>query len=79
MWGSVLMGSPVEFERFNWLLTDAQLVFLVIGVVATILARKSESTMSAWRIAANKYVGWVMAAAGLFYVVAFALVALHGP
>ncbi|WP_143707444.1 hypothetical protein [Uliginosibacterium sp. TH139] len=79
MWGSVLLGSPVEFERFSWLLTDAQLVFLVIGMVATIFARKSGRTMSAWRIAANKYIGWVMAAAGLFYVVAFALVAHHGP
>ncbi|WP_027150367.1 hypothetical protein [Methylobacter tundripaludum] len=79
MWGSFLLGNPVDFERFSWLLTDAQIVFLVIGVVATILTRKSDRAMSAWRIAANKYVGWIMTAAGLFYVIAFALVAHHGP
>jgi hypothetical protein len=79
MWGSVLFEIPVDFEQFSWLFTEVQIVFLVIGVVASILIRKSERDMSAWRIAANKYIGWVMAAVGLFYLIAFAFAAHHGP
>jgi hypothetical protein len=74
---SVLIGRPISFERIGWLLTDAQILFLVIGVVAILLARKAEESMSPWRIAANKWVGRAMAAAGLFYAVAFVVVAHH--
>jgi len=79
MLGSVLLGRPVSLERISGLLTDAQLVFLVVGVVATLLARKSERAMSAWRITANKWVGWIMVVANLFYIIAFALIAHYGP
>lgn len=79
MWGSALLQRPIGIERVGWLLTGAQLFFLVVGVVATLLAKKSERAMPAWRIAANKWVGRLMAVVGLFYAIAFALVAHHGP
>jgi len=79
MLGSVLLGRPISFERISWLLTDAQIVFLAVGVVAILLARKSERAIPAWRIAVNKWVGWIMVVANLFYIIAFALIAHYGP
>jgi len=79
MLGSVLLGRPISFERISWLLTDAQIVFLAVGVMALLLARKSERAMPPWRIAVNKWVGWIMVVANLFYIIAFVLIAHYGP
>jgi hypothetical protein len=79
MLGSALLGRPVLIEQVSWLLINTQLTFLVIGTVATLLAKKSEKTMPAWRAAANRWIGRIMAAAGLFYAIAFALVTYYAP
>ena len=79
MWGFALAGRPISLEQIGWLLTYAQIVFLAAGVAATMLAKRSAQPMAEWRITTNKWVGRAMALFGLFYAIAFALVAYHAP
>lgn len=79
MWGSALAGRPISLDRVGWLLTYAQIVFLAAGVAATMITKRSVEPMAEWRITANIWVGRVMALFGLFYAIAFALVAYHAP
>lgn len=79
MWGSVLFGQPISFEKIGCLLTDTQLGFLVVACVAILLSKKSEQTMPLWRVKANKWIGSVMAVSALFYFVAFLFVGYYAP
>jgi hypothetical protein len=76
---SLLFGKPIGLERVEWLFSEAQMVSLAIGCVAILLTRKSEEAMPQWRIEANKWLGRVLAASALFYLVAFFLVGYYGP
>lgn len=70
---------PVSIERVGWLISDAQALFLALGAATLILAKKSSRPLPSWRTTANRWVGRVMAAFGIFYLIAFALVTYRAP
>jgi hypothetical protein len=76
---SYALGRPVAFDKVGWLVSDAQVLFLALGVALILLTKTSAGPLPAWRSTANLWVGRVMAAFALFYLVAFALVTYHGP
>jgi hypothetical protein len=59
------------------LFVEAQIASLVLGVVAILLKKKNLEPLPLWREAANKWIGRVMAAATIFYLIAFALIGQH--
>ena len=76
---SFAVGRPVDFAKVGWLISDAQVVFLALGVVAILLTKKSACPLPAWRSTANRWVGRLLAAFAIFYSIAFALVTYHAP
>jgi hypothetical protein len=79
MFGSVKLGRPIAFEKISWLFTYAQMLTIIIGFAAIVSSKNSEKAMPKWRILANKWVGWCIAATCLFYVFASILTAHRGP
>jgi hypothetical protein len=75
MWSSIKLGWPIDinFERHGMLFINAQIFFIAIAAAAILIAKKSEQDMPKWRIEANKWIGRIMAAFCLFYLVAFVL------
>lgn len=71
---SFALGRPVALEKVGWLISEAQIFFLALGVVVILLTRKSSHPLPPWRSKANLWVGRLMAASAIFYLMAFALV-----
>lgn len=76
---SFAFGHPIELETVGWLISEGQAVFLAIGATAVFLSQKSARPLPSWRATANRWVGRVLAASSIFYLIAFALVTYHGP
>jgi hypothetical protein len=76
---SYALGRPINFDKVGWLVSDAQILFLALGVAVILLTKKSSRPLPLWRSTANLWVGRVMAAFAIFYLIAFALVTYHGP
>jgi hypothetical protein len=74
---SSLLGIRVEIDKMRGLFLYAQVLFIAIGAVAILLNKESENEMPQWRIIANKWVGRIMSAFALFFVIASIMVSLN--
>ena len=72
---SLAFDRPVSLDRVWWLITYVQIFFLVLGTLIIMLGRPSTRPLPYWRLVANRWVGRIMAVFGLFYLVAFIIVA----
>lgn len=75
----MVLGRPVAFDKVGWLISEAQLVFLIFGVIVIVLKKKNPLPLPQWRSTANIWVGRVMVVTAAFYVIAFGIVAYLGP
>lgn len=78
MGGSVALGSPISFDRVSWLFIEAQAVSVALAALAIVAKGRKAEPIPTWRRLTNLWAGRVMAALAIFYVLAFALLALRG-